>query len=58
MTEIVVGVLALIAYRLVQLEERVNKHNNLIERIYRLEEKSKATDHRIKDLEEALKGGN
>jgi len=49
---------ALIAYRLAQLEERVNKHNNLIERTYRLEEKSNATDHRIKDLEEALKGGN
>ena len=42
---------ALIAYRLAQLEERVNKHNNLIERTYVLEEKMKVANHRIDDLE-------
>lgn len=53
---------ALIAYRLEQLEERVNKHNNLIERTYALEEKTdlleervKVANHRISDLEEAEK---
>ena len=29
---------ALVSYRLEQLEEKVNKHNNLIERTYKLEE--------------------
>ena len=29
--------MALIEYRLKQLEEKVNKHNNLIERTYQLE---------------------
>lgn len=49
---------ALIAYRLEQLEEKVHKHNNLIERTYRLEEKAalqeekiKVANHRIDDLE-------
>lgn len=49
---------ALIAYRLEQLEEKVNKHNNLVERTYKLEEQAAVTDekirvanHRIDDLE-------
>ncbi len=49
---------ALIAYRLEQLELKVNKHNNLVERVYRLEEKDaiqdekiKVANNRIKDLE-------
>lgn len=53
---------ALIAYRLEQLEQRVNKHNNLIERTYALEEKTelleerlKVANHRIGDLEDAAK---
>lgn len=52
---------ALIEYRLKELEKRVDKHNNLIERTYRLEEatalqeeKIKVANHRIDDLE---KGG-
>lgn len=45
---------ALIAYRLEQLENKVNKHNNVIERTYLLEEKMKVANHRIDDLE---KGG-
>lgn len=49
---------ALIAYRLEQLEEKVNKHNQVIERTFRLEdndklmeEKIKVANHRIEDLE-------
>jgi hypothetical protein len=49
---------ALIAYRLEQLEIKVGKHNNLIERTYKLEErcqvfdeKIKVVNHRIDDLE-------
>lgn len=49
---------ALLAYRLEQLELRVNKHNNLVERTYHIEEeqevikeKIKVANHRIDDLE-------
>jgi hypothetical protein len=55
------GILAankLMAYRLQQLEEKVNKHNNLIERTFKLEEKEtlleekvRVANHRIDDLE-------
>ena len=48
------GVLAaqkLTQYRLAQLEDKVNKHNNLIERTYRLEEAAAVHDERIKNLE-------
>jgi hypothetical protein len=47
-------------YRLEQLEKKVQAHNNLIERTYRLEdaqnllnEKVKVANHRIDDLEKA-----
>lgn len=49
---------ALIAYRLEKLEEKVDKHNKVIERTYKLEEeaaimeeKMKVANHRIDDLE-------
>ena len=49
---------ALIAYRLEQLEAKVSKHNNLVERTYALEEtvalmdeRMKMANHRIADLE-------
>lgn len=45
-------------YRVDQLEKKVDKHNNLIERTYKLEEKQtvleeqiKVANHRIADLE-------
>lgn len=45
-------------YRISQLEKKVNKHNNLIERVYLIERheavienKIKTADHRIDDLE-------
>ena len=39
---------ALIAYRLEQLERKVNKHNNLVERTYALEEAAALADERIR----------
>ena len=49
---------ALIAYRLEQLERRVAAHNNLIERTYKLEERTelqeeklRAANRRLSDLE-------
>lgn len=49
---------ALIAYRLEELEKKVDKHNQVLERTYRLEEqqllleeKIKVANHRIEDLE-------
>ena len=49
---------ALISYRLEQLEQKVAKHNSLVERMYNLEkredvieEKMKAVNHRVEDLE-------
>lgn len=41
----------LMSYRIAQLEERVNKHNNVIERTYILEERMKESERRIEDLE-------
>ena len=49
---------ALIAYRLEQLENKVEKHNQIVERTYKLEETAqlldervKVANHRIDDLE-------
>ena len=47
------GVLAaqkLTQYRLAQLEEKVNKHNNLVERTYKLEGQLAECCHDIKEL--------
>ena len=38
-------------YRIKKLEEKVDKHNMIIERTYVLEEKVKVANHRIEDLE-------
>ena len=50
---------ALVVYRLEQLENKVNKHNQVIERTYKLEEretlleeKVDVANHRIADLEQ------
>ncbi len=42
---------ALIDYKLSELAKQVDKHNNIIERTYILEEKIKVANHRIEDLE-------
>lgn len=53
---------ALLSYKLDELTKRVDKHNNVIERTYKLEEMAavheeqiKVANHRINDLEEANK---
>ena len=52
----------LIEYKLDELSRRVNKHNNLVERTYALEqheavidEQIKVANHRIEDLEKEAK---
>lgn len=52
------GGMRLMSYRIEQLEKRVDKHNSVIERVYRLEEKDaihdeqmRVANHRIADLE-------
>jgi uncharacterized protein YcaQ len=52
----------LTTYRIEQLEKKVDKHNNLIERMFRaeeaitvLDEKMKVANHRIDDLEDERK---
>lgn len=51
-------------YRVEQLEKKVDKHNNVIERVFKLEdadrlleEKISVANHRIADLEEHEKRG-
>ena len=53
---------ALIEYKIEELTKKVEKHNNLIERTYKLEEASvlyeekiKVANHRIDDLESKVK---
>lgn len=48
----------LTAYRLEQLEKKVDRHNTVIERTYILEEQMKVSNHRITDLEEIEKARN
>lgn len=54
--------IALIEFRLGELQKQVEKHNSVIERTYRLEEatalqdeKIKVANHRISDIESALR---
>ena len=42
----------LTAYRIAQLEKKVDKHNNFAERVPILEEQMKVANHRISDLEQ------
>lgn len=46
----VVAASKLTQYRLAQLEEKVNKHNNIIERTFILEGKMEECRHDINDL--------
>lgn len=41
-------------FRLEQLENKVDKHNSVIERTFILEEKMKVANHRIDDLEKKV----
>jgi hypothetical protein len=54
---------ALVTYRLEQLEKKVQLHNNAVERLYKVEQKSavheeqiKVANHRIEDLEHSKAG--
>lgn len=42
-------------YRLQQLEEKVSKHNNLVERTYKLEGQMAECQHDIKDLKNDIR---
>ena len=53
---------ALVSYRLEQLEKKVDTHNHVIDRTYKLEEQNaiqeeqiKVVNHRIADIEDELK---
>ena len=41
---------ALVAYRLEKLEEKVDKHNSVVERMFRLEETVKNLQDEIKEM--------
>ena len=42
--------MALIMYRLEQLEEKVNKHNNLIDRMYKAETNIEVIQEEVKNI--------
>jgi len=44
----------LVNFRLEQLEKKVEKHNNVIERIAMAENEIKIINHKIEDVEKAL----
>lgn len=53
----IAGILAsnkLTNFRLKSLEDRVSQHNHLIERMYGVEDRAKANQHRIGKIEERL----
>lgn len=41
----------LILYRIDQLEHKVNKHNNLIDRVYKLEDRENIIETKVERLE-------
>ena len=45
----------LVQYRLQQLENKVNKHNNLIERMYKCEDRLNLVEHDILDIRGDMK---
>lgn len=47
---------AIIAYRLEQLEKKVDKHNKFAERMPVVEEQMKVVNHRLEDLERKGEG--
>jgi len=51
------GILAankLTNYRIEQLEKKVDKHNNLIERMCVVEQSTKSAHHRLNEIEERM----
>ena len=45
----------LTAWRIEQLEKKVEKHNNLVERMVAVEQSAKSAHHRIDDLKGSVK---
>ena len=45
---------ALIVYRLEQLEQKVSKHNNLVERTYKLEQRTEVIEAKLEGAENLL----
>lgn len=45
---------ALIAYRLEQLEDKVNRHNQVIERTFQLEKQEAAIEEHLKSIDQEL----
>ena len=43
--------------RIGALEKKVDKHNSLIERMYKVEERSKSNSHRIDELRKEIENG-
>ncbi len=53
----IIGILTanqLTKYRIEQLEEKVNKHNNLVERMIVVEQSTKSAHHRIDEIFEEV----
>lgn len=51
------GVIAsssLTRYRVKKLEEKVEQHNQVVERVFKLEESTKSAHHRIDEIREVL----
>ena len=48
----------LIAYRIEQLEKKVDKHNSVIERVFKLEEHDAVMDERISNMEKEIERSN
>jgi hypothetical protein len=44
----------LTAYRIEQLERKVEKHNSVIERVFKLEERDAVMDERISNMEKEI----
>jgi hypothetical protein len=44
----------LTAYRIEQLERKVEKHNSVIERVFKLEERDAVMDERISQMEKEI----
>lgn len=48
----------LTAYRIEQLERKVEKHNSVIERVFKLEERDAVMDERISQMEKEIERSN
>ena len=48
----------LTAYRIEQLEKKVDKHNSVIERVFKLEEHDAVMDERISIMEKEIERSN